>query len=255
MFSIIATVIGFIVDTISLYQMIKGNQNNSKESNNTGRTIMLVIGTLAIIIGLMGIFLSSSSDKQQGEDVSLNVSSIASSDEDPTSSEPIDVSSVYQEVQDKSGKVWIENIQVLDYNDGGSSNNKYDFEESVFTNTGANLNHAVVFRACDNKFFSKINSQYLDFYLNGEYKSFSATLALLDKYKDTKGEWQLVIKLDEETVQSFSIASGFLPELINLDVSGKSILRIQITNKEGEYKGSSGTYETQIAFCDAYFSK
>ena len=219
--------------------------------------IILVLGILGLVFSLNGGFDDSEKKSDNELPVSSSVVSEISSEDytnDKESSKTVseDTGSKSQDTSTTNGKVWAEDVTVLEFDNGGSSYNKYSFEDGVLSNTGETLHHALRFKIIDDWYWRKIIVSHFDFYLNKEYENFTSRLVLLDKEKNTKGEIHLEIICDDNVISEYDITSGFLPTDINVNVSDVTILRFQITNKCKE-KGFSP--DVEIAFGDAFFTK
>ncbi len=261
-FGIIATILGFVVDAISIYHIIAGKDDEPKGKNHTNN-IMLIIGTLAIVIGLIGIFGKGFLSDKEEDVVSSDVPPIVSEDvetgdastdsenettnnntadiDTPESTKPEDVKS--------DDKIWIDQMQVFAYDSGLNNNGSYRLEDVILSNTGDNLNHALVFRALDVNYGKNVYWQSLEYYLNGNYSNFNGTLALSDNSKATKGGYILEIQFDDETTEKYQITNGFVPVELNLDVSSVKIMKIYIVCTK------TGHDHAEIAFGDAFFTK
>lgn len=258
MFGAIATLLGCVVDAYSLYQIYqekKQKQGNTYQTNYANQKksgalsyILLVVGTLVLIVGI-GNIMTSLTKSIVG---TSNGTGTGISDNDSDDSllnlfgGGTDNTADAANETKKNQKIWIEDMQVFAYDDGDRSNNKYRFEKSMIINTGDNLQHALIFNAIDNEY--DVVTQYLEFYLNGNYSNFNATLALTDEAKEAKGVFLLEIKLDDESVEKIQIAKGLVPVNIDLDVSSAKIMKIEITNLKNYWETS------EIAFGDAYFT-
>lgn len=242
-FSVLATIIGFIVDSISIIQMLKNKQKESeKETNYTTPAILMIIGTIAIIFGIVGITTNTKSIEAPESSVgkaSVSSQKIQNNTSNTYNSAELNVSEIHEAVQEKTGKVWIEDVQVLAY-DGGKWGS-YSFEPTVLTNTGESMSHSLLIHE-----EGYDNTQTLELYLNNQYNNFCATLALSDETKNMKNVANISIFADNEKVKSFKVSAGFIPESFQIDVSDVIVLKIQIDNIYYDV--------SKIAFGDAYFT-
>lgn len=245
MFSTICAIIGLLANLIAIIQGVKNKNKPDEEQDNTAVTVLVVIGVVAIIIALFAFFMPSV-DESKKTNTDNVVSKQSYTQENTYSEQELNASEIYKEVQEKTGKVWIEDVQVLAYDDGGYNN--YSFKDNVLINTGEYVEHALVFDSTD---FSYAEFQSLDLYLNKKYKVFDTIVGLSDDTKDTRSKFVVSIQLDGETKSEFVIERGFLPKNINLDLTDVDLMRIKITNDSPCLINGS---DTDIVFGNAYFT-
>lgn len=245
MFTVISGIVGFVANLLAIIQMVKNKNNDEQEEKSGNAAWLFVIGIVALIAMFAGIGLGNlDTDKI----TSVLFTPINGDDINTYSeSETVNVDDVYSAVQEKTGKVWIEDMQVLAYD--GNGRNRYSNEQNILLNTGEYIDHTLVFEAND---FYDAKFQTIDFYLNKKYDSFNALLALSDEDKDTRSEYIVSFQLDGETELEFKFERGFLPKDIYLNVTDVDLLRIKITNiKYGKFNSET----TDIVLGDAYFTK
>ncbi len=88
---------------------------------------------------------------------------------------------------------------------------------------------------------------YVEFPLNGNYKSFKADLAIPDEYKSSKANMTLVVNNDGEEVYRKNFVAGDMPDKLNVDVSGVAKIQIKLTT-DSNGDGAVGLF-------NAYFTK
>ena len=253
MFGGIATLLGFVVDIYSLYQIFSSKKEKgagaTKKGSNALGYILLLVGTLALIVGIIDIF--SPGVINNGSLFSQFVTSVSdSSDEAGQITDSSDGNATTE--QSKNKKVWIDDMQVFAYDNGGSYGNSYELKGAVKINTGDQLRHSVVFDCfTSNRLYEDIYTQHLDYYLNGNYSKFNATLAWTDEYKEKSGSCSMEILLDDESVLEYDMKKGFIPVEIDLDVSSAKIMKIQITN----YVNYDNNDDAQFVMGNASFTQ
>lgn len=252
-FGLFATIIGFLVDGISIYQLIKNSINRNtqtkqpyqpyqpapyptqaypqiKKKSEALNYILLVIGSLVLVTGIIIM---------NPRLISKNILNI----------EPTNTAGTIDGIDDEDDnkQIWIDQMQVFAYDNGGHGVNRYEVTKSVIANTGENLNHAVTFTALDVD-RNYVYPQYLEYYLNSKYDKFNGIITLSDKSIDSKGGYIFEVFLDDENVAKYTISKGFIPVHLDLDVSSTKIMKIQITNNH------TGHDTSVIALGNAYFS-
>jgi hypothetical protein len=69
---------------------------------------------------------------------------------------------------------------------------------------------------------------YVEFPLNGKYKTFKATVGLTKRYQNTKNDMTLIFSADQQPLKTMTWSAGMLTQDVSIDVTGKKILRIYV---------------------------
>ncbi|MBQ6569712.1 MAG: NPCBM/NEW2 domain-containing protein [Clostridia bacterium] len=219
------------------------NNDEKKEINweKWGVIIAIVFG----LLGLFGITLKFGPIKLTSPlDTSSNVTSIESSlyESQPTEEE------INEQIQKKTGKVWIEDMRVLQHQTDDDSM-KYDNPSIATDVTGTSYSHNLLL-VKDYVGWGWINDgdkQTVSYYVNNKYSSFTATVALDENTRDPEESVQLIIYSDGNVAYKKKISGGFVPEEINIDLEGVIKLEIQMVIK-------CAYYSCNVIIGDAYFT-
>lgn len=251
MLDYIITIIGVLSGIFGIVDFI-GNRlkKGSISSSDLIAGFAIIISAATLYCGLTGTFSKVSNDGSSNIATSAGsvINGTGGTDDQSPDSESVDPEQIYQELEAKATQVWIENVQILDYNND-YFNAEYRFDDEIVINTGDTLKHSLIFYS---KGYLDDVSHNIDFYLNKQYSTFSATLALSDETKNTLCDWRIDIVVDNDEVGSFDLKSGSLPQNINIDTSNATLLRIKVHGK----KEDSRYYDVaEIVFGDASFTK
>ncbi|MGG4040543.1 S-layer homology domain-containing protein [Bacillus smithii] len=69
---------------------------------------------------------------------------------------------------------------------------------------------------------------YVEYPLNGKYKTFKATVGLTKMYQNTKNDMTLIFSADQQPLKTMTWSAGMLTQDVSIDVTGKKILRIYV---------------------------
>ncbi len=209
----------------------------------------LVVAIIALVIGFFGwtaadcMGCNICGSENDGESIGTTSSVVSIPDEvysTPTESE------VESRIEIKTGRKYIKNVKVLSAGCKGDGYEgfEYTFSDSVIANTGNQYTNSLIV----NKWLYKGAEAYIELYLNNEYEDFICTVALSDETRDIECRLNVSVLVDNNVVWSRDYKSGTLPENINIDVSNATVLKINIS-----YKNGSNDYG-EIIFGDAYFT-
>lgn len=91
---------------------------------------------------------------------------------------------------------------------------------------------------------------FVEFPLNGQYKKFTAILAIPEKNMSVQGARPIKIYLDGKEVFSKTIAAGDMPSNIELDITGASKIRFEI-----DIRTASSANTKDVGFFNGEFIK
>ncbi|MEC0105348.1 NPCBM/NEW2 domain-containing protein [Paenibacillus taichungensis] len=89
---------------------------------------------------------------------------------------------------------------------------------------------------------------YDEYYLNGQYSEFKATVGLFERFKSTRETLTLTINLDGKEAYSGDFKAGDPPAEINVNLKNASKMKIQVSNGDGTDMSALGLF-------DGYFTK
>lgn len=203
----------------------------------------LVVSIIALVIGFFGWNAANCLGcvSCSGDDDSSGTTSSVVSEPDDVESIPTE-SEIQAEIEQKSGKRYIENVKVLCTSDYGIN---YEYSDSAIANTGDYHSHSLIVNC--SMFYGKEES--MELYLNKEYTEFYSTVALSDAERDLISPHKITIFCDGEAVWSKKYKAGTLPENLYLDVSDVIVLKIVIRNCD-----TGGSSRSEFIFGDAYFT-
>ncbi|MEJ9151889.1 S-layer homology domain-containing protein [Bacillus smithii] len=69
---------------------------------------------------------------------------------------------------------------------------------------------------------------YVEYPLNGKYKTFKATVGLTKRYQNTTNNMTLIFSADQQPLKTMTWSAGMLTQDVSIDVTGKKILRIYV---------------------------
>lgn len=207
----------------------------------------VIIAVVSIVIGFFGWNAASCSgciscSGDGGNDVGITSSVVSKPTTTPVSSEPTE-SDVTSEIEQKTGKRYIENVNVLGtHTDSWAL--QYSFSDSALANTGDYYSHSLILESC----VSSNQECSIELYLNEQFTEFSTTIALSNTTRDLSTTYKVSVYCDGESVWSKKYKAGTLPENLCLDVSGVTVIEIVLSNV-----GKNNPY-CDIIFGDAYFT-
>ncbi len=208
----------------------------------------VIIAVVSIVIGFFGWNAASclgcvscpGNDGDGGGTTSSVVSKPDDVESIPTESE------IQAEIEQKSGKRYIENVKVLSVSN--PYNCDYKYPELALANTGDTYSHNLLVE-CDMR---GDEEESIELYLNEQYNDFTLTVALSDETRDLSEPHKVTIFCDGKSVWSKQYKSGTLPENLCLDVSGVTVLKFVFTHDGVTYW--DWTTDCDIIIGDAYFT-
>lgn len=110
-----------------------------------------------------------------------------------------------------------------DLSNGNSS--YYDSKVSIKNNIGEEYDKFLYLGLSG---MSKDGWNYVEYATNGEYKRFKSSISISEDSKDTSNKAELVIYADDNEIYSKEVLTGFLPEEIDVDITGSTKIKIEL---------------------------
>jgi hypothetical protein len=144
----------------------------------------------------------------------------------------------------------VETVRLYDLNFLSERGGSWHISERIQVNTGSYYNH---FIGRNVLFRDSISSR--DYFLNNEYISFSGIICLSFDHRST---WRIaLIRLygdDKLLYTSNNITAGFLPQNFEIDVTGVTILRIEVQHNN-PINTTSSSIASRIGIAEAMLTK
>lgn len=87
---------------------------------------------------------------------------------------------------------------------------------------------------------------YVEFPLNGQYKEFKTTVGIPKTSKDVARPRNIKIFADDRLIYENIIESGFMPEDINLNISGALKLKVQVSVSDAMQYADTGFFNPRL---------